>query len=130
MTTAGLRAWLFAVTWVAVLAPRDAVACSGPGAAASIETATIVGWASFALSVALAAAMLAVVLQTRRSRTAAVAVVGVLLTMTLAHPGLWASATSGDCGAWRLVLSVTVAALEAVAVGLVLPFYLRNQVRP
>lgn len=120
---------LFAVTWVAVLAPRDAVACSGPGAAANIETATIVGWASFALSVALAGTV-SVALRTRRTRKAAAALVSVLFTLTLAHPGLWVSANSGDCGSLRLMLSVVVAVLEAVSVGLVLPFLLRNRVEP
>lgn len=95
----------------ALLAAAPALACSGPGARALMFRSTLAGWALFAASVALTVSIL-VMADCLRTRTAAAAAI-VAAALSAAHPGLLLSATSGDCGAMKVLAGGVSAALHA-----------------
>ncbi|MEW5739082.1 MAG: hypothetical protein AB1938_09150 [Myxococcota bacterium] len=84
--------------------PRLAWACSGPGAAEAIGTATLIGLLGLVLSV-----VLAIVGGVRRRRRGVRWVRALLGGLTvLLHPFVWLSARSGDCGQTLTAASVAV----------------------
>jgi hypothetical protein len=91
------------------------LACSGEGAAETIQNAIRVGWASFVLT-ALLLTWLLVSRVLVSGRGFAAIVLGVLLTM---HPAWTVSATQGDCGGTKVMLSLLVGAIAIISVGAV-----------
>ena len=91
------------------------LACSGPGAAEAIANAERLGLITWALTLALAIAF--VVSKRLRPRK----IRWVMLALAIAHPGLWLSARSGDCGALlQLAAVATSVLLAAVMAGVFL----------
>jgi O-antigen ligase len=78
---------------------------------AAIERAERLGWQLFALLLALSVIATVLLRRWRVSwrRLAAVALLVVI------HPGWWLTARGGDCGAMRLMGSIGVTAIGAVA---------------
>lgn len=85
----------FAVAYAA--ATPEAQGCSGPGAAAAIGRAELLGWVLALASAVLAGAAL-LILRERSPR-----ITLTLLTAATLHPGLWLSARMGDCGEARIL---------------------------
>jgi hypothetical protein len=90
----------FAVAYAAAI--PEAQGCSGPGAAAAIGRAELLGWALALASVLLAGAAVL----TLRQRSPRIALT--LLIATVLHPGLWVSARMGDCGQTRTLGAAAV----------------------
>jgi hypothetical protein len=90
-------------------------ACSGPGAADAIARATLVAVAAIATSLGVTIAL--GVLARRRGGKRRTQLFAVGLLALLIHPGVWMSATSGDCGAAVMLVAPIYALLH---VGLVL----------
>ena len=110
------------------LAPVRALACSGEGAMERIERAERLGTASWSASLALFGLALAAVLVVPRLRAKRpFRRLGALALLAFLHPGLWASARSGDCGAMRVALSL---AATAACAGLALTAAWPSAIRP
>jgi hypothetical protein len=90
-------------------------ACSGPGAADAIARASWVALAAIATSLGLTIALGVVTRRRGGKRRSQIFAVGLLAL--LIHPGVWMSATSGDCGAAVMLVAPVFALLH---VGLVL----------
>ena len=88
---------------LAALMPSIALACSGPGAGELIERATLVGFGTLVLSIIFTI----LIWQRHRPR-----VLRVAATLCVIHPGIWISATSGDCGITRTYASVAMVMLH------------------
>lgn len=102
-----------ALLLAALLLPNLALACSGPGAAEAITRAEIGGWILAGMSLGMAG-LTSRLAWIRKIKSPPVAMAWVLL---LAHPGLWVSARSGDCGRERWLLAGIFTLLEAGLVG-------------
>jgi hypothetical protein len=90
----------FAVAYAAAV--PEAQGCSGPGAAAAIGRAELLGLALVLVSALLAGAAFF----TLRQRSPRVTLA--LFTATVLHPGLWISARMGDCGQTRTLGAVAM----------------------
>jgi hypothetical protein len=85
------------------------LACSGEGAPEAIQSAIRIGWASFAFT----GFLLTVLLANRwyvAGRGFAAVVLGVI------HPAWTVSATGGDCGGTKVMLSLLVGATAIISV--------------
>jgi hypothetical protein len=67
--------------------------------------ATLVGWASLAISLG-AVFTIASVVKTPRQPGVVKLVLGAAGLLLLVHPGIWLGTTSGDCGMVRFVASI------------------------
>ena len=85
------------------------LACSGPGAAEAIARAEWAGWGLLGLAVVM---VLAANLRARRLGVGGRSMAAGWI-LIFAHPGIWMSARSGDCGATRLESSLLFTALAA-----------------
>lgn len=101
---------------VTLFALKSAWACSGPGAAAAIGRAELLGWLLFGISALLCLG--AVILP--KVRRAGPRVFWPLLIPLMIHPGWWMSARSGDCGSMRTLGAIVVTVLAVVAIGFVI----------
>ncbi len=98
------------------------LACSGPGAAQHIAQATTAGYILLAVAwILLALVGFLSLFGGERGK-----VVVVQAVLTLAHPGLWLSATGGDCGRMRVVASFGLTCLCLVLALWTILRYLRG----
>ena len=84
--------------------------CSGPGAAEAMVRAELGGWGLVVLTVAMVAA--ATLRSVRLGHGARLMAGGWILV--LAHPGIWMSARSGDCGMARVESGLLFTLLAAM----------------
>ena len=95
------------------LCAGTAWACSGEGAAATIGHAELLGWVL--LGVAVVVMLVASVLSQRRGNQGSV--LGMGWVLVVAHPGIWISARSGDCGRTRIIMAVVFTLLAGGVLG-------------
>lgn len=94
-----------------VMLTSSAWACSGPGAGSEIMRATLIGWACALFTFS---SVIVLFVNAKQHGGAIPWIAFILgLVFALAHPGVWMSATSGDCGSGRLMLSLIVTPVHA-----------------
>ena len=93
-----------------IVANTEAAACSGPGAAAAIRQAQVIGLSL--AGTALFTVSVASIFLTRRRQVIAPLVLGGL---AVTHPGFWESATHGDCGYSLIVDSLLMTVVMGVS---------------
>jgi hypothetical protein len=100
---------------VGLALPGLALACSGPGAMATILRSERLGWMLWGATLLLAVAVALVRLRADGWRAH-----WPLLLLVGVHPGWWMSARSGDCGRMLVLGSILVTALAPLVVGFLL----------
>jgi hypothetical protein len=93
-----------------------AIACSGPGAGGEIAGNIRVAWICFAISAVLAVAAIAWALVKKRGT----ALLAVPVVLAAAHPAIWMSGFTNDCGGALFLASIAATLFAAIAVTTVL----------
>jgi hypothetical protein len=108
--------WLTVVaTTLAVLWSTVVIACSGPGAAATIRQSQHIAWSLAGLSIVIIVASTSpLVFQGK------VGAIIVLWCLAAIHPGIWMSVNHGDCGYTARACSLFMTVVNALAVTLAL----------
>ena len=78
------------------LTSASALACSGPGAQAAMDRASLVGAGCYLVS--LVATLIAIIRARRLKTNLAKVGAAFAVLLLLAHPTIWLGVTSGDCG--------------------------------
>ena len=106
---------LMLVGAVVTLGGPELVACSGPGAARTIQESELIGWSLAGISIAIVAGGCSLV----RRRSPGRRVRWIVAPLAL-HPRLWMDAVHGDCGYglrwWSFVATLGIAVVVALAI--------------
>ena len=100
------------------LTSASALACSGPGAQAAMDRASLVGVSCYVVS--LVATVIAIIRARRLKTKLAKGGAAFAVLLLLAHPTIWLGVTSGDCGNSLLFLGPATALVHAAVAAFLL----------